>query len=402
MMLAANAPNLESLSTYPLALPRNMLKSLLQRASKAAPGSISYCQNLKEINFHPDDELDQGTTYVEMPYYDLLNVVRKLPAIESVAFILACWSNEAGFPLPPRCANYSKISFTHSLMQEHDLCQIIESSKTLKSFTFTIDGRKDPERIVPILSVTPILQSLWFHRHTLEVLDLDMEYCTNWQEFYDTKYQLDEDEGIDEDEQEFYEEQYADELRDLATQKLEAPPSCISLKDFPKLKSLSLGVHTLCYFARGVGSSQDRFPDGRISSRSFNLADHLPPNLESLRVYGRGERPYDFFKPSIAAFDRDVDAQLERLSRERHSTSLKILEGIDTPIPNGKVVDGWADESDQTLFWKDPDDNRSDYDESFKLEMAEKFRKIFATMEDSDPRKPMLAEYLDKQSRGKN
>ena len=393
MMLAANAPNLESLSMYPLEFPQNMLKSLLQRASKAAPGSVPYCQNLKEINFHPDDARNQGTTYVEDPYYDRLNVVRKLPAIESVTFKLASWDNNAGLPLPPRCTNYSKISFTHSLMQEYDLCRIIESSKTLKSFTFTVDERKDPEGGITILSVAPLLQSIWFHRHTLEVLDLDMESCTNWQEFYDTNYQLDENEGLDEDEQKFYEEQYADELRDLATHKLEVPPSCISLKDFPKLKSLCLGVHTLCYFARGVGSSQDRFPDGRISPQSFNLIDHLPPNLESLRVYGRGEGPHGF-KSSVLESDLDVDAQLERLSRERDSKSLKILEGIATPIPNGKVVDDWADNNDRTLYWKDPDDNRFDDEERIMLEAEEKYKKIFACMKDSDPYKPMLARYL--------
>ncbi|KAJ5804367.1 uncharacterized protein N7518_000670, partial [Penicillium psychrosexuale] len=186
MMLAANAPNLESLSMYPLEFPQNMLKPLLQRASKVVPGL--------------------GTIYVEDPYYNRLNVVRKLPAIESVAFRLASWDNNAGLPLPPHCANYSKISFIHSLMQEHDLCRIIESLKTLKSFTFTVDGRKDPEGGITILSVAPLLQSLWFHRYTLEVLDLDMESCTNWQEFYDTNYQLDENEGLDEDEQKFYKE----------------------------------------------------------------------------------------------------------------------------------------------------------------------------------------------------
>ncbi|KAJ5384396.1 hypothetical protein N7517_002307 [Penicillium concentricum] len=332
-LLVANSPNLQSLSMFPsYLLPK-----------------------LREINFHPDDTLNMGTEYVEEPYYDRLNLVRKLPAIESVTFKLATWDNEAGFPLPPRCANYSKISITHSFLLESDLCRIIESPKTLKSFAFTVGGRKIPDGGPMTLSTTPLLRSLWFHRRTLEELDLDIESHANRREFYDPTFRPREDEGIKEDPK-YYEEFYADELRELATEDLETPPSYISLKDFSQLKRLSLGVHTLCFFARGVGFGENRFTNGRIGAEAFNLAGNLPPNLESLRVSGRGEgAEYNCFDFES---DLDVDDQLDRLMHEKEARSLEILEGIVVTIPNGKTVDNSADENDSSLYWKDPDDDR--------------------------------------------
>ncbi|CAG8887800.1 unnamed protein product [Penicillium egyptiacum] len=354
-LLVANAPNLQSLSMFPLHGAKNRLMALLHRASNA-PSPVPYCQNLRKVNFHPDDSLNEGTEYVPEPYYHRLNLVRKLPAIESVVFKLAAWDNNAGVPLPPRCANYSKISITHSFLLESDLCRIIESPRTLKSFTFTVGGRKDPEGGPQTLSATPLLRSLWSHRETLEELDLNVESHADRHEFYNPAFRPREDDGITEDDQEDYEEEYADELRELAMQDPETPPSCISLKDFPRLKHLSVGVHTLCYFARGVGFGENRFANGRIGAEAFNLAENLPPNLESLRIYGRGEETeykYFDFEP-----DLDIDAQLDQLMREKDARSLEILGGVDIPIPNGKTVHNSADDNDLSLYWKDPDDDR--------------------------------------------
>lgn len=150
----------------------SLLQTLLYRASTSTE-SVSYCQNLRNINFHPDDKLNEFNEYVEDPYYHRLDMVRKLPAIESVAFKLVTWSNEAGIP-PPRSANYSKISFTHSIMEIWDLCRIIESAKTLKSFTSTIGDRLYPEGGNPSLYVTPIFKSLWTNRQTLDELNLEI------------------------------------------------------------------------------------------------------------------------------------------------------------------------------------------------------------------------------------
>ncbi|KAJ6139063.1 hypothetical protein N7471_005549 [Penicillium samsonianum] len=266
-------------------------------------------------------------------------MVRKLPAIESVAFKLATWSNEAGTPPPPRSANYSNISFTHSAMMTWDLCRIIESAKTLNSFTSTVGGRCCPKGGIPMLCVTPILKSLWMHRQTLEELNLDMEAHTPRQALYDEEYQPTEEEGLTEDEKKIYEEQWADELREIAPQEI-AP---------------HIGAQTLCYPARGAGDGKSR-----IDSKSFKLVDHLPSTLESLQMYGRGEAVDASYLEYES--DLDVDAQLEQLAREKDTKlpGLKMFEGIHPRIPNGFTVKVWQEENDPDLFWKDPDDNRFD------------------------------------------
>jgi hypothetical protein len=330
-LLVAAAPNLEFISMYPLLeyiqsssagnFERvNLLERLLCRASTSAE-SVPYCQNLRSINFHPDDKLNESKEYVEDPYYHRLNMVRKLPAVESVAFKLVTWSNEAGIPPPSRSANYSKVSFTHSLMESWDLCRIIESAKTLKSFTSTIGGRLYPEGGNPVLCVTPIFKSLWIHRQTLEELNLDMGSQTPRQELYDEEYQPCQEDGMTEEDQKDYEEQWADELQKLAAPEI--APVRVSLKDFPQLKNLSIGAHTLCYLARGVGDDKKQ-----LDSKSFNLVDHIPSTLESLQIYGHGQpadTPYLDYES-----DLDVNAKIEELAREKEAKlpGLKIFEGV--------------------------------------------------------------------------
>lgn len=205
-----------------------------------------------------------------------------------------------------------------------------------------------------MLHVTPILKSLWIHRQTLEELNLNMESQTPRQELYDEEYEPDEGE-MTKEEQEEYEEQWADELQELATAGIaEIAPARVSLKDFPHLKNLSIGAHTLCYLARGVGDGKTQF-----DSKSFNLVDHIPSTLDSLRIYGLGE-PVDRWTPYLDyESDIDVNAQIQQLALEKDAKLpwLKV-EGIDPCIPNGRTVDEREDEDDLKLFWKDPDDNR--------------------------------------------
>ncbi|CAG8892412.1 unnamed protein product [Penicillium egyptiacum] len=330
----------------------NLLERLLCQAS-TFPESVPHCQNLRNISFHPDDAIGRMQRVYGRPILSSTQQVRKLAAIESVAFKLATWSNEAGVPPPPRSANYSKISFTHSAMRTWDLCRIIESAKTLKSFTSTVGGRAYGG--IPFSCVTPILESLWMHRQTLEELNLDIEGHSPRRELYHEEYQPSEEflEGMTEDEQKEYKEQWADELHEIAAP--ETAPQRVSLKDFPQLKHLSIGAHTLCCLACGTGDGK-----GRIDSKYFSLVDHLPFTLESLRIYGRGQAVDDPYLEYES--DLDVDTQIEQLAREKDAKlpGPKMLEGVDPRIPNEFTVKYWKDEDDPELFWRDPDDNRFD------------------------------------------
>jgi hypothetical protein len=168
---------------------------------------------------------------------------------------------------------------------------------------------------------------------------------------YDEEYQPRQEDGMTEEDRKDYEEQWADELQELAAPEI--APVRVSLKDFPQLKNLSTGAHTLCYLARGAGDGKKQ-----LDSKSFSLVDHIPSTLESLRIYGHGQpadTPYLDYESDI-----DVNAQIEQLAREKDAKlpGLKIFEGVDPCIPNGRIVDEGADEDDLELFWKDPDDNR--------------------------------------------
>ncbi|KAJ5720594.1 uncharacterized protein N7483_008528 [Penicillium malachiteum] len=331
-LLIAISPKLETLAIFHIGEPSSKTKdfallTMLRRANRT-PYPIPYLQNLNRIIFPPDEcsSGNDGFYYnIAEDYYHRLNLVRRLPALMSVSFSLVSWNNEAGLPPPPKSANYSDISFTHSNLagNESDMCHILDSSKALHKSTYTIGGRAYPEGGKVSVSLTSIIRCLWRHRHHLEELDLDVEDNVSWGEIYGNEsFKLESTEGIDRDEDIEYEE----------------------------LRSLSLGVHTLCFLARGIGPYSDR-----LDAKAFSLVHTLPASLRNLRLYGKGEKLGD---PTLNLKDHwhepnlDVDALLENLVAEK-DTRLPLLriEGFDPVIPRAKEVPEYADE-DHPLLWK--------------------------------------------------
>ncbi|KAJ5159575.1 uncharacterized protein N7482_006579 [Penicillium canariense] len=356
-LLITISPNLESLSVCPVGeycrhIKGYALLSLFRRANTAR-SALPYLQNLKEIIFLPDNcsTGNDGFHYnICENDHDRLNLVRRLPALESVSFMIASWNNEAGNPPPPKSANYSDISFTHSNIVEADLCYIIDSSKALRKFTYTIGGRAYPEGGKALVDLSTLIRSLWRHRHTLEELDLDVEDNLSWGEIYGVDG-VKPHEQIYDDEYLQYEELWEGEMAELDT-SLETVPSDISLMDFPKLKYLSLGVHTLCFLARGIGPN-------RHGAESISLLDRLPGSLQSLRLYGKGEEGDPLLDRGKHQPDLDVDALLETLVAEKDEKrpGLKTIEGLDPIIPRAKEVPDHAyADGDHPLLWKEPED----------------------------------------------
>ncbi|KAJ5623066.1 hypothetical protein N7490_011671 [Penicillium lividum] len=352
-LLIAISPQLESLAIFHVGEPSSEIENfalltMLRRANQNSD-SIPYLQNLKRIIFLPDDCSvgNDGFYYnIAEDYYHRLNLVRRLPALKSVSFTLASWNNEAGLPPPPKSANYSEVNFTHSNLaeMESEMCHIIDSSKALRKFTYTIGGRAQPEGGKVCVTLTSLIRCLWRHRHHLEELDLNVEDNVSSGEIYGNEG-LESTEGIKRDEDTEYEEAWEGEMEELDLD-LETPPPNISLKDFPNLKSLGLGVHTLCFLARGIG------PD-RHEAKSFSLVHTLPSSLQSLRLYGKGEEGYSTGNHQP---DLDIDTLLETLVTEKSAKlpMLKTIEGFDPAIPRAKEVPGYADE-DHPLLWEQPE-----------------------------------------------
>ncbi|OJJ96513.1 hypothetical protein ASPACDRAFT_1859195 [Aspergillus aculeatus ATCC 16872] len=109
--------------------------------------TLPYLRNLQKFTFLPDHDLpdNDGLDYILESYYHRINLVRRLPALKSVAFTLATWNNEAGVPSSPEFFNFRELSFTHSMMHEADLCCLIGAAKALSNFRYKIGGRRLPE-----------------------------------------------------------------------------------------------------------------------------------------------------------------------------------------------------------------------------------------------------------------
>jgi hypothetical protein len=115
----------------------------------------------------------------------------------------------------------------------------------LHKLTHTIGGRAHGGGGKVPVDLSPIVTSLWRHRHTLEELDIDIEDNTSWGEIYGLDGVKPREQVYD-DEYRPYEELWEGEIAELDT-SLETVPVDISLMCFLKLKCLSLGVHSLWF-----------------------------------------------------------------------------------------------------------------------------------------------------------
>ncbi|RAH77929.1 hypothetical protein BO86DRAFT_412727 [Aspergillus japonicus CBS 114.51] len=94
-------------STTPPA-PAFSLVPLLRRTTAQAVSP--HLPNLRKITFLPDHDSPEnaGVHYIPESYFHRIDLVRRLPALKSVAVTLATWNIEAGTPPPPRSANYEE------------------------------------------------------------------------------------------------------------------------------------------------------------------------------------------------------------------------------------------------------------------------------------------------------
>ncbi|KAB8201010.1 hypothetical protein BDV34DRAFT_237857 [Aspergillus parasiticus] len=330
---------------------------LFYRAQALAALLISVGQNLRHVRFLLDsDSIYEDTRFnSEYDIYGCLNLVRKLPSIESVRFDAMTLGEEPGIWPPPRSANYIDIMLCHCAIPEVDLGIIIRSAKNLNRFTYTVGGRHEMD-YTPVFT-RPLLESLLAHHKTLQYLNLDVESHTSELEMFDeSSIELYPKEDY---KQEEYEAHWADELAELASQEQQRPPTpsvpsvpCM-LRSFSRFKHLSIGSRVLYCYARGFGAAV---------TESFSLVDHLPPSLESLRIYGYGsDDGHGFYPPPDIGLDTQISKLLEE--KEQKLPLLSVIEGLDAPIPNGRNTYNPGDEEEE-LAWHRKDDEWVEHDES--------------------------------------
>lgn len=243
--------------------------------------------------------LDPNTRVHQLSYYQpyylftSLNLVRRLPAVESLRVDAISDADLPSVEPPPRSGNYTCITIQHSSLRYPYLVYTIESAKRLEKFTYGIGGRSSRNGMLTSFHPERVFRALFAHRSSLRQLDLDVEGETRLLDLVGLrylKYTPEEEEHESPRDDPVYLHEWADELEKLPAEEEQTPSDssagACSLGNFVRLTDLSLGVHILYLYARGYGGNQ-------LDNESFSLVEHLPPNIVSLRIYGykKGMKP---------------------------------------------------------------------------------------------------------------
>lgn len=298
---------------------------LLQANSN--PEDKPYLRDLREVYIMADEaglfesgEHDDDRFYIHIDFLDCFRMFDRLPSIESVGVDGITDDDQDEPMIEQGLSKMTALRINHSALSELYLARAILACKSLKIFQYTIGGRGQLEPRGHINNKT-FSKAILKHKNTLEVLDVNSENDFSHYGSEDDDYDIEGpdqlleylEEGEDEDTTEF--------LRSFWENHG-------SLKEFPKLNSLSLGIGLLMYLAHGANGTWDDDECG--------LANGLPQTLEylTIRGYERGEVPRH-------------DAQIDSLMSAYNSGSLGLKEvrGVDTMIPFAEHHDIDGDES---------------------------------------------------------
>ncbi|KAE8387836.1 hypothetical protein BDV23DRAFT_185973 [Aspergillus alliaceus] len=344
-LLISVSPDLESLATPPpffnytgfywpeqshdFESAKFPLERMLRHVN-STPNDMSFLQNVRSVYVinSGDDTLDDGRHYRNMDFMGTMHLVHRLPSIESVSTDLL-EEDENGAPrLEPGSSNISRISIHHSSLDTFYLTNVVCSCKVLREFQYSIGGRAILGGGHPIFNPKVLFFTIFPHRETLEILDVDAE------------------DHVGEFSPEIMDAETLDELFEANDGPGERVwtgtlPEILweqsgSLREFRTLKRLSLGVNFLMYYAQGVNLAR---------RESFRLVDCLPPNLEYLliRGYQRGE---------CSMHDAQIDSLVA--SRDSGLSSLTEIHGITECIPHAEDV-GDPDD-DEASLWEREDE----------------------------------------------
>ncbi|KAF4235731.1 hypothetical protein CNMCM8980_003225 [Aspergillus fumigatiaffinis] len=334
-------------------------KHFLDRANSGPQETMPFLQYLRKVRFLVDADTNVYRWFYYQPYdlYGSLNLVRRLPGVESIRVDAIMGTESPSVEPPPQSGNYTKITIRNSSLDYHHLVRVIESAKRLEEFTYAVGGRGSSDGSLSIFSPDHVLRALLLHGHSLLHLDLDVEAETPLAEAFDPSLgqAFFASDGPSLRSHPIYQQEWAEELQELKAK--DDPAGCrlppCSLRGFTELKNLSLGIHLLYYLARGIGPDQ-------VEDSSFAIVDHLPPSLESLCIYGYEKG----MKPQVKGLPDDVfDRQLENLLADKAKKLPRLIhiEGIDEFIENATTVEQ-PQNNDDDLWERETDDEWTDHE----------------------------------------
>jgi hypothetical protein len=331
-------------------------------------------QKLRHVTFGPGQNA-AFWMYDERFYnrYDVISMTRlihRLPSIESISVEAITEDNNGKNFQPPGISNLKRIHIGHSDISSSTLSALIRVCKALEEFSFSIGGRCSLDGGFHIMSPKVLGKALLIQKHSLKVLDVDVD-ASIWggRGYWEgEEYIMNEEDETDESEIEYIEQTLEYEREDKYFQMDEAESQGLGLpllvKDLPDTRSYGLTIGSMHDFTAltrlsiGVrlllGPQVYKPSTGNATSlpAPFRLADSLPPNLEYLCI--RGYRP---------GMDSTWDEQIKDFmdNKTEMRPALKEVLGIEKEIRSQESVDDPDHNTD--LLWRDPQGEEDRWEE---------------------------------------
>ncbi|CAG8242237.1 unnamed protein product [Penicillium salamii] len=317
------------------------------RLENESSGSKRHLCNLRSVYMisKTDSTWEDGRFYIPMKLNTFIKLFDKLPSIESISTDVMEEDENEDPGFKKGSSNVNMISVCHSSVSSTYLAGLMWSCKALKEFRYSIGGRSTNDGGHPIFNAKALIKAMCGHKETIEIIDIDAEndiYVLERNDAEEIERSFNNtgspyEGGLDDDECKM--------LRSIWK-------NSGSMSDFKSLKSLSLGVKLLSYFAKDVSWSS-----GKMTERVI-VANCLPDTLEYLCVRG-----YEKGK------DAEDDEQMNALMAFYKSgqSHLKELWGIEELIPHASYVDN--PDEDGHLLW--PFEQESDIEDESDSEEEE-------------------------------
>ncbi|KAK2872138.1 hypothetical protein FQN49_002529 [Arthroderma sp. PD_2] len=374
VMFILKCPNIRKLKIHFFS-PGSLILPFLERINESS--SLNCLQRLTVVNCCIGSSSPRHT-YLLYDFLGIMAPFQQLPSVKTISVNYVKLVNADEIPefIPgPRTSNFSNIRINHSFMPSSYLVQILDQTKRLEEFTYTVGCRflHTQEKYYGRIYPTYLKWGLLPHRSTLRVLNLDLDA--------DLYSQIDPVSNNEHAEHLAWMYRYSNGssggLLNSNSQPAHVPylnpillpislPTPLevgtdnsvkdsfyyqpigSLQQFTALTHLSIGVNLLLGEPRYVNISPP--------PESFRLIDILPPNLERLSIRG--------YRPGECQFHTE---QLSHLLRNMDQLPfLKEVLGVKGWIPSARhLIEEdfrhgiwaeeveWADDTD-AAYYEDP------------------------------------------------
>lgn len=288
-------------------------------------------------------------SYGRVEFLEYFQYFHRLPAIQSVVAegVQEYQANLQVFV--PRTGNIKKIHIGYADASVDMLATIIRIPKALEEFKLSLGGLWSTDGGLPVIVPSTLGKSLFQHKDTLKVLDLDIEIALNCMSgrgrSSDEEDNAERDKDLAEmcEKNEYFRLDRETSLNPLWTQD---PPDTRSyghtigsLHDFKAMTHLSIGMKALMGPVSGWQA-----PFRLAEQPPARLIDALPRSLEYLCFYG-------YTKGS----NEDIDGQVQELMEKRAERLplLKEVRGVDEMVLDMGSI--YSEDCDEDDLWERPE-----------------------------------------------